>query len=300
MHTPVLLSEVLTGLSLKPDDIVVDATAGAGGHSEAICRTLGPEGMLVALDADASAVERLQKRLTELAPVCKYTVINTNFRNLDRGLAEAGVEKVTKALFDLGLSSDQLELSGRGFSFQADEPLIMTFKDGKGESGGDEAVTARSIVSEWDESSIADVLYYYGDERFARRIAREIVARRHVEPIETTHDLVRIIGRAVPRRGQSRLHPATKTFQALRIAVNDEIGALREGLARSYEHLATPGRLLVISFHSIEDRIVKRFMKARVSEGAVEIAKKPIIPGKTELALNPRSRSAKLRILEKI
>jgi 16S rRNA (cytosine1402-N4)-methyltransferase len=295
MHISVLLSEAIEGLSLKPDDVVLDATAGAGGHSEAICRKLGSEGMLIALDADMGAVLRVRERLSSLSPLCRYEVSNANFRDLARALGEVVVRNITKALFDLGLSSDQLESSSRGFSFRADEPLLMTFRADE----SPETLTARAIVNEWDEQSISDILWYYGEERFARRIAEEIVKERRIRPFETTGDLVEVIERVVPHK-RTHLHPATKTFQALRITVNDEIGALREGLEAAYERLAPKGRLAVISFHSIEDRVVKRFMKARVKEdGAILITKKPIIPGAAELGENPRARSAKLRILER-
>jgi 16S rRNA (cytosine1402-N4)-methyltransferase len=208
-------------------------------------------------------------------------------------------------MLDLGLSSDQFETSGRGFSFQKNEPLLMTFK----ENLGPEDLTAKQIVNTWDEENIADIIYGYGEERYSRKIAKGIVGARAVKPIETTFDLVEIIKNSTPSRyAHGKIHPATRTFQALRITVNDEINALKEGLEKGWERLAPGGRMAVISFHSIEDRIVKHFYKSKEwmekADGTSErtaniITKKPITASHQEISENPRSRSAKLRIIEK-
>ncbi len=303
MHIPVLLAEVIAGLDLASDDIVLDGTLGGGGHARAICRILGREGLYIGLDADAAAVARVRDQFKNDPPLCRYHLFELNFRFVHQALSEIGVLHVRRALFDLGLSSYQLDAPGRGFSFMRDEPLDMRFaQNNVGGATLDEPLSAAEIVNEWDESSIADILYYYGDERHARRIAREIVITRAVSPIRTTHELVAVIERAVPVRFRERRHhPATKTFQALRITVNDEITALREGLEAVYAHLSPGGRLAVISFHSIEDRIVKQFMRTAANTGksaARILTKKPIIPTDEERNANPRARSAKLRILE--
>ena len=296
MHIPVLLDEVLEGLAIEPDDVVLDCTVGGGGHSEAICRKLGKQATLLGIDADAETLGLVAERLKETE--CRVLLAEENFRNLDTVLIKLQIPLVSKILFDLGMSSRQLDDSGRGFSFRSNEPLVMTFSSAR----KDGTLTAADIVNEWSEETLAVILKGYGEERFARRIAQAIVRERTKRPIATTGDLVAIVERAVPagyRRG--RLHPATKTFQALRIAVNDELEALKEGLAKGFDHLEHGGRIAVISFHSLEDRIVKRFFKAQteLKEGR-SITKRPITPGKREQQLNPRSRSAKLRILQKI
>lgn len=296
MHIPVLLEEVLQGLDLQENDIVLDGTVGGGGHSEAICRKLGKKGTLIGIDADAKALEIVAERLKGAG--CRVFLAENNFRDLDAVLEKFGIRFVTKILFDLGMSSRQLDVAGRGFSFLKDEPLLMTFmKDPSGET-----LTAREIVNEWSEETLVEILKGYGEERFARRIVQAIAAERLHAPIETTAALARIIEAAVPVWYQKgRLHPATKTFQALRIAVNDELETLKEGLTKGFDHLESRGRMAVISFHSLEDRIVKRFFKERAEEGsAVRITKRPITPTLSERSMNQRSRSAKLRILEKL
>ena len=292
-HTPVLLHEVLEGLAIQKGDAVVDGTLGGGGYAEAICTSLGKDGQLIGLDQDAEAIVRTRKRIPE--GQCHIHLFESNFRSLDQVLERLGIQKVQGIVFDLGLSSDQLEASGRGFTFQHnDEPLLMTFKDHPTESD----ITARHIVNDWEEADIANVLYGYGEERLARRIARVIVEARQEKSIETVGDLVRIVEQEVPKRG--KINPATRVFQALRIAVNDEIGALEEGLRQGWKHLAPKGRMAVVSFHSIEDRIVKRFMRGKVDEDkGMLVTKKPTTPSEKELKENPRSRSAKLRIIEK-
>jgi len=292
IHRTVLLKETIDGLNLKPDpdSVVLDATFGGGGHSMEILRRF-PRAKVIALDQDKNA----WKKNDLLAQAgSRISFHNENFRNLDKVLKS---EKVDGVIFDLGLSSDQLENSGRGFSFMKNEPLLMTMK----ENPSPEDVTAKEVVNTWEEKNLADIIYGYGEERYARRIAKEIVEVRKEAKIETTSDLVKIISNAVPaayRKG--RLHFATRTFQAIRIAVNDELRVLQTGLEKGFDILKGGGRMSVISFHSLEDRIVKKFFKAREKEGkAFLINKKIILASKEEVKNNPRARSAKLRILEK-
>jgi 16S rRNA (cytosine1402-N4)-methyltransferase len=293
VHTPVLLQEVVDGLQARKGDIILDATVGGGGHSEALCKAVGGKATIVCLDADEDALLRSQKRLAACG--CSFRFYQSNFRHVDAALQELGIRDIQRALFDLGLSSFQLEESGRGFSFQGSEPLLMTYTRG----AGPDELTAEHIVNEWDEENIATILHSYGEERAARRIAAAIVRARGIQRITTTAELREIVERAVPRRG--RTHPATKTFQALRMAVNDELRALTEGMQKAWNALTPHGRLAVISFHSLEDRIVKTFCRARASEGkGIRVTRKPITPTRTEVLANPRARSAKLRIIEKV
>ncbi len=289
IHKTVLLNETIDGLSLKSNSVVLDCTFGGGGHSMEILRRF-PKVKIIALDQDKSVWKNNDARIS---------FHNENFSNLDKVLK---VEKVDGIIFDLGLSSDQLENSGRGFSFMKDEPLLMQMKNSGEENPSGEDLTAMDIVNTWNEKSLADIIYGYGEERYSRRIAKGIVEGREKRKIETTFDLVKIISGSVPaiyRKG--RLHPATKTFQALRIAVNDELRVLKDGLEKGFSVLKMGGRMAVISFHSLEDRIVKRFYKELEKEGKVKlINKKIILASEEELKNNPRSRSAKLRILEKI
>lgn len=292
MHKSVLLQETIDGLDIKAGDTVVDATLGGGGHAEEILRRFGDEVAVVGIDADSRAIERAEKKIGRRD---NFIAVCENFRNIDSALGSAGVEKADKFLFDLGLSSDQLQESGRGFSFQKDEPLLMTLASNPEK----DATTAEQIVNEWSAASLESIIKGYGEERFAKRIAEALVQARKSARIETAAKLAALIESAVPRRG--KIHPATKTFQALRIAVNDEISALEEGLSKSFARLKEGGRIAVISFHSIEDRVVKRFFKeiAKRGEGKI-ITKKPITPQREEILENPRARSAKLRIIEKI
>ncbi len=291
MHTSVLSQELMNGLAIKEKDVVVDGTLGAAGHSALLARSLGREGVLVGIDLDEDAIARAKVRLAD-AP-CTVHLRVGNFRDLSNILDELGVTRIDKAVFDLGYSSDQLEGSGRGFSFQRDEPLLMTLV----KNPRSDAVTAGIVINEWSEETLEQILAGFGEERFAKRIARAIVEARARRPITTSMELARVVAAAVPRRG--KMHPATKTFQAVRIAVNDELGALTEGISAAKERLSTGGRLAVISFHSLEDRIVKRLFRTweKNKKGVVR-TKKPIRAGATERKQNPRSRSAKLRIFE--
>ncbi len=293
-HESVLSKEVLTALDVQPSDTVVDATLGGAGHFKGLCAALGEGGVIIGIDADPAAVERAREAYASdrrpERPVAH--LVNDNFRNLARILERLGIGTVDKELFDLGWSGYQVA-APRGFSFQNDEPLLMTYGEG-GE-------TAADIVNGSSEEDLADIIFTYGEERFSRPIARAIVAAREKERILTTGRLVAAIEAGVPAWYRARkIHPATKTFQALRIAANDEIGALREGLAAALAALAPGGRLAVISFHSIEDRIVKNVLRdaAQAGLGALD-PKKPIVPSRAEIQRNRRARSAKLRVFER-
>ncbi|MCX6752103.1 MAG: 16S rRNA (cytosine(1402)-N(4))-methyltransferase RsmH [Candidatus Nomurabacteria bacterium] len=294
-HKTVLLQETIEGLDLKPKSLVIDCTFGGGGHSLEICKRF-PDVKIIALDQDQGAFEKAKEKFKDLD--CDISFANENFRNIDKVLGKEGVGKVDGIIFDLGLSSDQLENSGRGFSFMRDEPLSMTMK----ENPLPEDVTALDVVNTWEEKSLADIIYGYGEEKQARRIAKAIVDFRKEKKIETTFDLVKIIEDAIPAKFRKwKIHFATKTFQAIRIAVNDELGALSEGLEKGFESLKVGGRMSVISFHSLEDRIVKRFYKKLAEENLAKLVnKKPIIAKAEEIKNNPRSRSAKLRILSRL
>lgn len=297
-HITVLQQEAVTSLNLKKDSVVVDCTLGSGGHAEAILKHLGPKGTYIGIDIDKTALEA-NKHLQGLTKAKVY-LVEDNFRYLNDVLENLNIEHVDAVLADLGWRMEQFDgESGlpRGFSFKRDEPLAMTFG-----SPTDYAFTAYDIVNDWKEEDIANVIYAYGEERYSRRIARMIVERREESPICTSVELAEIVERAVPKMyAKKRTHPATKTFQALRIAVNDEFDALRDLLAIAFEHLNPNGRLAIISFHSLEDRIVKEtFRELTRDQKAVLVHKKPITADETELENNPRARSAKLRTLEKI
>ena len=294
-HISVLLQETIEGLSLKAGDRVFEGTVGLGGHTEEIMGRIGAQGVYIGTDMDTQALAHAEARLASYP--CTKIFREGNFRNLDHVLDAAGYPEVDKILLDIGLSNLQLEMSERGFSFKQNGPLLMTFRVAPSE--GD--LTAREIVNEWAADSLTDIISGYGEERFAWRIANAIVAAREKKPIETTTELAEIVRLALPAFARhGKIHPATKTFQALRIAVNDELGALREGLEKGFARLVPGGRMAVISFHSLEDRIVKEFFKKRADEALGTIlTKKPIGPSDEELAHNPKARSSKLRIIEK-
>jgi 16S rRNA (cytosine1402-N4)-methyltransferase len=292
-HKSVMVAEVLAALAPKAGEMVLDATAGQGGHSEALLHA-APGIHLIALDADPSAVAATQARLASFSGSVR--VVESNFADSAKVLKHLGVEKIHKALFDLGWRSEQLA-SGRGFSFLHDEPLDMSY--GSSPRSG---FTAVQILNGWGEQALADVFFGYGEERYARRIAAAVVERRKLAPIHTTVEFAELVKDAVPalyRRG--RIHPATKSFQALRIAVNDELGAAQKGIETAWEHLSVGGRIAVISFHSIEDRLVKVLFAAKIKEGTGRLLyKKPLTASQEEISHNPRARSAKLRVIEKI
>lgn len=295
IHRTVLLNEAIEGLNLKKHSVVVDGTFGGGGHSLEICKRFS-DVKIIAIDQDKNAYRNAKDKFADSG--CDIAFVNENFRNIDKVLKDRGLKEADGIIFDLGLSSDQLERGGRGFSFLVDEPLFMTMK----ENPSTEDLTAKEIVNTWEEENLISIIRGYGEEKFSRRIAKGIVLAREKKEIKTTFDLVKIIGDAVPaayKRG--RLHFATRTFQAIRIAVNDELGTLALGLEKGFNLLKKGGRMSVISFHSLEDRIVKRFYKIKEAEGEGKLINKKVILAKEkEIKENPRSRSAKLRIIEKI
>jgi 16S rRNA (cytosine1402-N4)-methyltransferase len=293
IHTSVLLQEAIEGLALTDGDVVVDGTLGSGGHTQAILAS-GKDLSVIGMDLDTAAIERSRERLGDDVRV---TLICASYATLPSVLTGLNVDHVTKVLFDFGFSSDQIETSGRGFSFLRNEPLLMTFK----KVLGPDDLTAREIVNSWDEESIRGVLRGYGEERHAGRIAKAILKERVKKPIETTFDLVEIIKASTPKDySTKKIHPATRSFQALRIAVNDELETIAEGIDGAFRSMPKGGRIAAISFHSHEDRIVKQMFKAWTqTKFATMITKKPVMASEEEIKNNPRSRSAKLRIIEK-
>ncbi|MEN9881531.1 MAG: ribosomal small subunit methyltransferase [Candidatus Parcubacteria bacterium] len=296
MHIPVLLQESLDGLAIKEGGVYVDCTTNRGGHSIEIAKKIGEQGTLICIDLDQEALAEARTNMENIKHSPKIHFICSNYRYLTSILKDLKITHVDGILADLGLSSQELDESGRGFSFSKDEPLLMTFSAKPEE----DVTTAYDIVNFWSESTIADVLYGFADERYSRRIARAIITSREEKPISTTFELVEIIRRAVPSLYQHRkTHYATKTFQALRMAVNDELGGISDLLEALPHVLASNGRACVITFHSTEDRVVKNGFKHHNDTLRI-ITKKPIIPQKEELDNNNRARSAQLRIVERI
>ena len=293
-HESVLVKETFDLLSVEPGNTVVDATIGGAGHFALLLSRLEIDGVLIGIDADPAAVERGRLAYAEDRRSNRPAayLVQDNFRNLARILDRLSVGSIDRALFDLGWSGYQVAES-RGFSFQGDEPLIMAYGEG-GE-------TAAGIVNSASETALADLIFTYGEERFSRGIARAIVAARAHERLLTTGALVQAILEGTPRwYHRRRTHPATKTFQALRIAVNDELQSIREGLTAALAALSPGGRLAVISFHSIEDRVVKSILRDAVHAGLGSLSpKKPVAPTRSELLANRRARSAKLRVFER-
>ncbi len=292
-HQPVMLDEVISSLRLKPGDIALDATIGGGGHAIEILKRIKPGGLLIGLDADASAVTISRERLKEFEP--SFRVAQENFRNLDTVLLNEGITGVDAVLMDVGISSNHLADASRGFSIQQDGPLDMRM-DTRLE------LSAYDIVNRFKERDLSDVIKDFGEERFHYRIARRIAEERSKKPIKTTGELKEVIYKAVGgRRGYMRIDPATRTFQALRIVVNDELGALEEGVKKAVAVLKPGARICVISFHSLEDRIVKNLFKQYSVQGTLKIVtKKPMRPSDQEAACNPRARSARLRVAERL
>jgi 16S rRNA (cytosine1402-N4)-methyltransferase len=309
-HLPVLAEEVVTMLAAAPGSLQIDATVGGGGHAERILAATDPGGRLLGLDADGAAIARVRERLGErFGP--RLVLRQANFRELGRVAPDAGFGVVDGCLFDLGLSSFQLADADRGFSFRADGPLDMRFDTSRG-------VPAAELLATLDAAELAALFRRYGEEPFAGRIARAIVEDRRGAPVRTAQDLASLIERVAPSRapGRRRVHPATRVFQALRIAVNEELEALQSGLASALDLLRPGGRLVVLSYHSLEDRIVKRFFRAerRGCTCPPEIpvcvcgclprlrlvTPKGIVPAAAEIAGNPRARSARLRAAERL
>lgn len=306
-HIPVLLDECIKYLNIKPDGVYVDGTLGMGGHSEAILQRL-TTGRLISIDRDAEAIKRAGERLAPYAD--KLTIVHGNFRDLDAILDEQGIQAVDGMLFDLGVSSPQLDEADRGFSYMTDAPLDMRMDTS-------DNIDAWFIVNRWPEEKIERILRDYGEERHAKRIAAKIAERRAEKEIETTLELVEVIKSAMPASAlREKQHPAKRSFQAIRIAVNDELNAVHALMDSAPDRLKPGGRLCVISFHSLEDRIVKNAIHAREDGctcpreapvctcGFVQtlksVTRKPVTAGGEELELNPRSRSAKLRVAERV
>ena len=307
-HVSVLLDECIEYLNIKPDGIYVDGTLGLGGHSSEIAKRLGEGGRLIAIDRDLASIERASARLAPWAD--RVTIVHGNFRDVAAILDEQGVPAVDGMLFDLGVSSPQLDDGQRGFSYMQDAPLDMRMDPS-------DNVDAWFIVNRWPEEKIARILHDYGDERYAKRIAAAIVARRQEKEIETTLELVDVIKSAMPAPAlREKQHPAKRSFQAIRIAVNDELSAVSQMMETAPDRLKPGGRLCVISFHSLEDRIIKNAIHERENGctcpreapvctcGFVQtlrsVTRKPVTPTDEELVLNPRSRSAKLRVAERV
>lgn len=294
VHTPVLLNEILGYLDPQPGGVFIDATINGGGHASAIAERIGNKGKILGIDRDRELIERLKD--AGFPPEAdRFHLVCDTFANIQQIAKAEGFINVNGVLFDLGFSSFHIEVSGRGFSFLRDEPLDMRYDTDSGAS-------AKDVINQWPEDALRGILFTLGEERFARRIARRIVEHRDRRPIKTTMELVEIIRMAVPgsyHRG--RIHFATRTFQALRMCVNDELEHVAKGIAGAVSLLATKGRIAVISFHSGEDRIVKEFFREGERNGALRrIVKKPVRAGAMECGENPRARSAKLRVAERI
>jgi len=306
-HETVLREEAVDGLNIRPDGIYVDCTLGGAGHSRLIAEKLGPEGILIGIDQDQTALDSAREKLKGVS--CRLFLIKSNFRKVGQAVHDLGIKQIDGILFDLGVSSPQLDVGERGFSYHQDAPLDMRMDQ-------EQETSAYHIVNEWSEQELAQILFEYGEEKFSRRIAKAIVQERANRPIETTLQLVEIIKCAIPAPARrTGPHPARRTFQAIRIAVNDELQALQDALDQSLSILREKGRISVITFHSLEDRIVKKFF-AEKSKGCIcppqfpvcvcglkpilsIINKKPILPTEEEIEKNPRARSAKLRVAEK-
>lgn len=296
-HIPVLKNEAIDCLGPQANQNFIDATIGSGGHSFGLIEKIKPSGKVLGIDIDQKSIEYLELKFEREIAQKRLILVCDNFANLERIVKTNNFFPVDGILADLGLSSMHLKERGLGFSFLKDEPLIMRF-DGRQD---DDYLTARKIVNQWPAADLQKILSEYGEEKFAEKIARKIIERRKIRPITKTFELVEIIKSATPswyHRG--RLHPATKTFQALRIAANSELENLEKFLSQAVEILISGGRLAIISFHSLEDRIVKRFFQEKNRQKLIKIlTPKPIRPSGAEVSGNPRSRSAKLRTVSK-
>ena len=305
-HKSVLLNETIDGLNIKPDGIYVDGTLGGGGHAYEVCRRLGEKGSIVGIDQDAAAIEATSARLKDFGE--KVTIVRSNYCDMKSKLHELGIDKVDGIVLDLGVSSYQLDTAERGFSYREDAPLDMRMDTRQ-------KMTARDIVNDYTEADLYRVIRDYGEDKFAKNIAKHIVQARAVKPVETTAELSEIIRASIPMKFQKKSgHPAKRTFQAIRIELNRELDVLRDSLDDMIDLLNPGGRLCIITFHSLEDRIVKSAFRknenpctcppdfpvcvcGKKSKGSI-ITKKPILPSEEELEYNSRSKSAKLRIFE--
>lgn len=322
MHIPVLQKEVIKYLAPKSNQNFIDATVGEGGHSLAILEKNAPRGKVLGIELDPELYQKLKQELARCHLTKRLILVNDSYSNLAKIVKREKFKNVSGILFDLGLSSWHLEESGRGFSFLKDEPLIMRYNWNSAKSSllhsnilfAKKVLTAEKIVNQWPEQEIEKILREYGEERFAKRISDKIARERKLKPIKTTFQLVEIIKKAIPawyrdqkipRRSHFATlggkHFATRTFQALRIAVNDELNNLEKTLPQALDILKSGGRLVVISFHSLEDRIVKKFYTGQTGVNQLKVlTKKPVRPTEEEIKINPRSRSAKLRAVIKL
>ncbi|OAP98146.1 16S rRNA (cytosine(1402)-N(4))-methyltransferase RsmH [Ligilactobacillus aviarius] len=309
-HVTVLLNEAVENLKIKPDGVYVDCTLGGGGHTRKILSQLNEKGRLFSFDQDRTAIEYNQKSLDNQLQSGKLTLVKDNFRNIKKRLNDFGVSKIDGAVYDLGVSSPQFDVAQRGFSYKLEAPLDMRMDQGQ-------ALTAKQIVNEWSFNDLVRIFSRYGEEKFAKSIARKIEKQRQLQPIQTTTELVEVIKAGIPARARrTGGHPAKRVFQALRIAVNDELGALEASLEQVLEMLNIDGRVSVITFQSLEDRLVKSMFKEKTSlpdlpQGLPVIPqgmevdyrlvnRKPILPTKSEIETNHRAHSAKLRVIERI
>lgn len=307
-HTTVLLTETVDGLAIRPDGIYVDCTLGGAGHSEYLVKQLSDEGHLYCFDQDSTAIENAKQKLAPY--INRVTFVHSNFRYIKDELEKLDVTEVDGILYDLGVSSPQLDTPERGFSYQYDAPLDMRMDQTS-------ALTAYHVINDWPYEKLVKIFFRYGEEKFSKQIAREIERARQNQPIETTFDLVELIKRGIPAAARrTGGHPAKRIFQAIRIAVNDELGVAEDSLEAAMTLLKPNGRISVITFHSLEDRLVKTMFKEAASLPELPpnlpiippemqpkfklITRKPILPSEEELAANNRSRSAKLRIIEKL
>lgn len=306
-HKSVLLNETIDGLNIKPDGIYVDGTLGGGGHAYEVCRRLGEKGSIVGIDQDAAAIEAASARLKDFGE--KVTIVRSNYCDMKSKLHELGIDKVDGIVLDLGVSSYQLDTAERGFSYREDAPLDMRMDTRQ-------KMTARDIVNDYEEMELYRAIRDYGEDKFAKNIAKHIVAARKVKPIETTGELTEIIRASIPMKYQKKSgHPAKRTFQAIRIELNRELEVLKDSLDDMIDLLNPGGRLCIITFHSLEDRIVKSAFRknenpctcpsdfpvcvcGKVSKGSI-LTRKPILPSEEEMEENSRAKSAKLRIFER-
>lgn len=307
VHKSVLLNETIDGLNIQPDGIYVDGTLGGGGHAYEVCRRLGDKGSIVGIDQDAAAIEAAGNRLKDFGE--KVTIVRSNYCDMKSKLHELGIDKVDGIVLDLGVSSYQLDTAERGFSYREDAPLDMRMDTRQ-------KMTARDIVNDYEEMELYRVIRDYGEDKFAKNIAKHIVAARKVKPIETTGELTEIIRASIPMKYQKKSgHPAKRTFQAIRIELNRELEVLKDSLDDMIDLLNPGGRLCIITFHSLEDRIVKSAFRknenpctcpsdfpvcvcGKVSKGSI-LTRKPILPSEEEMEQNSRAKSAKLRIFER-
>ena len=293
-HIPVMFNEVINYLNLRPGKIIVDATIGTGGHSKGVLERILPGGRLIGIDRDQESLEVCRKRLVDFSGSCEF--VHANFIDIDKILENLNIKKVDGILFDLGVSSFQLEDPHRGFSFQYEGPLDMRLDR-------ESYICAYDLVNNLNEEEISTMLWNFGQERWHNRIAHLLVQERERQPIATTAQLANIVFRSIPHRYRQRhyrIHPATRTFQAVRIAVNRELETLEIAINKAITILEKKARLCVISFHSLEDRIVKLSFRRASSEGLIDIiTHKPLVPSQCEIDANPSSRSSKLRVAQK-